>query len=176
MLTYRPGCRHPLKCTKVSTDEASLESPEVGLDTMNQLLFLCSGNYYRSRFAEEVFNYKARALMSDWRADSRGLRLNPNNFGPIAEVVLRRLARLEVDPINAGRPPEALKEADLEDAAFVVAMSQQEHYPLISRMFPNYADQITYWDVEDTGRMLPDLAFRKIESLVDQLIEDVHTE
>ena len=87
---------------------------------MHRLLFLCSGNYYRSRFAEEVFNYKA---LSDWRADSRGLRLNPNNIGQIAEVVLRRLASLEVKPINAGRPPEALKKSDLDDSARVIAMS-----------------------------------------------------
>ncbi len=112
--------------------------------------------------------------MSDWRADSRGLHLNPNNIGPIAEVVLRRLARLEVDPINSGRHPEVLKAADLEDAALVVAMSQQEHYPLMREMFPTYADQITYWDVEDTGRMPPDVAFRKIELLVDRLIDDVY--
>ena len=144
------------------------------LDTMNRLLFLCSGNYYRSRFAEEVFNYQARAFMSDWRADSRGLHLNPNNIGPIAEVVLRRLAWLEVKPTNAGRPPEALNQSDLEDAGLVIAMSRQEHYPLMRKMYPTYADQITYWDVEDTGRMPPDVAFRKIELLVDRLIDDVY--
>ncbi len=104
---------------------------------MNRLLFLCSGNYHRSRFAEEVFNYKARA--GDWRADSRGLRLNPNNIGPIADVVLRRLARLGVKPINAGRPPEAVRESDLENAALVIAMSRLEHYPLMREMFPAYA-------------------------------------
>jgi len=141
---------------------------------MNRLLFLCSGNYYRSRYAEEVFNYKARAAMGDWRADSRGLRLNPNNVGPIADAVLRRLARLEVKPINAGRAPEAVREADLENAALVIAMSRLEHYPLMREMFPTYADQITYWDVEDTGRMQPDVAFRRMELLMDQLIDDVH--
>ncbi len=141
---------------------------------MNRLLFLCSGNYYRSRFAEEVFNYKAKANQSDSRADSRGLRLNPNNVGPMAEVVLKRLARLEVKPIDAGRTPEALNQSDLEDAALVIAMSRQEHYPLMREMFPAYSDQITYWDVEDTGRMSPDEAFRRIELLIDQLIDDVH--
>jgi len=89
------------------------------------------------------------------------------------EVVLRRLARLEVKPINAGRAPEAVREADLENAALVIAMSRLEHYPLMREMFPTYADQITYWDVEDTGRMSPDLALRKIELLVDRLIDHV---
>ena len=112
--------------------------------------------------------------MSDWRADSRGLHLNPNNIGPIAEVVLRRLAWLEVKPTNAGRPPEALNQSDLEDAGLVIAMSRQEHYPLMRKMYPTYADQITFWDVEDTGTMPPDVAFQRIELLVDQLIDDVY--
>ncbi len=141
---------------------------------MNRILFLCSGNFYRSRFAEEVFNYKARAALGDWRADSRGLRLNPNNIGPIAEVVLRRLARLEVKPINSGRLPEALNQSDLEDAGLVIAMSRQEHYPLMRKMYPTYAEQIAYWDVEDTGRMQPEVAFRRMELLMDHLIDDVY--
>ncbi len=141
---------------------------------MNRLLFLCSGNYYRSRFAEEVFNYKARAISSDWRADSRGLRLNANNIGPIAEIVLKRLASLEVIPINAGRNPEAVKKSDLDDSTLVIAMSRQEHYPLMRRMFPKHAEEITYWDVEDTVRMPSDVAFRRIESLVSQLTDHVH--
>ncbi len=141
---------------------------------MNRILFLCSGNYYRSRFAEEVFNGKTGAAPSGWRAESRGLRLNPNNIGPIAELVLRRLARLEVKPTNAGRNPVALKKSDLDDAALVIGMSRKEHYPLMKRMFPTYADQIAYWDVEDTGRMPPDVAFQRIELLVDPLIDDVH--
>ena len=28
------------------------------------VLFLCTGNYYRSRFAEELFNHEADALAS----------------------------------------------------------------------------------------------------------------
>ena len=76
--------------------------------------------------------------------------------------------------INAGRAPEAVREADLENAALVIAMSRLEHYPLMWEMYPTYADQITYWDVEDTGRMPPDVAFRKIELLVDRLIDDVY--
>ncbi len=81
---------------------------------------------------------------------------------------------LEVKPINAGRAPEAVKEGDLEDAELVVAMSKQEHYALMREMFPTYADQITYWDVEDTGRMPSDGAFKRIELLVDRLIDDAH--
>jgi protein-tyrosine-phosphatase len=39
------------------------------------ILFLCTGNYYRSRFAEVLFNSVADKMGLPWRAASRGLAL-----------------------------------------------------------------------------------------------------
>ena len=39
---------------------------------MKKILFLCTGNYYRSRYAEEIFNHMARNKGLPWRAFSRG--------------------------------------------------------------------------------------------------------
>ena len=39
---------------------------------MPTVLFLCSGNYYRSRFAEIFFNWLAPQQGLNWRAESRG--------------------------------------------------------------------------------------------------------
>ena len=39
----------------------------------HKVLFLCTGNYYRSRFAEMLFNALASRKDLDWTADSRGL-------------------------------------------------------------------------------------------------------
>ena len=140
---------------------------------MNRILFLCSGNYYRSRFAEEVFNFRAQAVSSNWSADSRGLRLNTDNVGPISEVALRAMQMLGVQPINGHKSPKIVKETDFENSALVIAMSREEHYPLMRKFFPAYAEHICYWDVEDTGEMRPDVALQRIEILVDHLIEDV---
>jgi hypothetical protein len=38
----------------------------------NAILFLCTGNYYRSRYAEELFNHLAKVKGHSWRAFSRG--------------------------------------------------------------------------------------------------------
>ena len=40
---------------------------------MKLVLFLCSANFYRSRFAEHVFNWLAGQEGLQWKADSRGL-------------------------------------------------------------------------------------------------------
>ena len=41
--------------------------------TEKTVLFLCTGNHYRSRFAEILFDSVARKLGLPWRASSKGL-------------------------------------------------------------------------------------------------------
>lgn len=57
------------------------------------ILFLCTGNYYRSRFAEELFNFRAPALCPGWVAGSRGIAvdLGSANVGPIARQTVEGL-------------------------------------------------------------------------------------
>ena len=145
------------------------KSGQVMEATNTQLLFLCTGNYYRSRFAEEVFNFRARAASINWTANSRGLRLNPRNAGPISEHALKRLEALGV-PIDGHRFPEKVAVADFEWSAKVIALSRTEHYPLMRTLFPAYAQRICYWDVEDLCDMPPDEALHRIDFLVDRLI------
>ena len=63
------------------------------LMTTSRILFLCTGNYYRSRYAEELFNYHAKNAGLDWRAFSRGLaeRGSPDNVGPMSPFALDAL-------------------------------------------------------------------------------------
>src|ERR1700693_5409317 len=57
------------------------------------VLFLCTGNYYRSRFAEVLFNSVAGKMGLPWSASSRGLALERgvNNVGPMAVSAVRAL-------------------------------------------------------------------------------------
>ena len=59
----------------------------------NTVLFLCTGNYYRSRFAEVLFNSVAGKMGLPWRASSRGLALERgvNNVGPMEVSAVKAL-------------------------------------------------------------------------------------
>src|SRR5271163_3749135 len=99
-----------------------------------RVLFLCTGNYYRSRFAEVLFNSVADRMGLPWRASSRGLALERgvNNVGPMAVdavKVLEAMAGRAGDAIT--RLPAQVTSDDLEGAALVVALKHAEHLPLL---------------------------------------------
>ena len=58
------------------------------------ILFFCTGNYYRSRFAELLFNHLASQNKLEWIAISRGLALErgAHNIGPISKDTVEALA------------------------------------------------------------------------------------
>src|SRR5215204_5803945 len=83
---------------------------------MQCVLFICTGNYYRSRFAEILFNAVAREQGLPWEATSRGTDIygaGKHNVGPLSQLAHEALeARgLPIEPDI--RYPLPLAEADL---------------------------------------------------------------
>jgi protein-tyrosine phosphatase len=137
----------------------------------SQLLFLCTGNYYRSRFAEVLFNTLARQFGLPWLATSRGLALErgTHNVGPMARSAIRTLEGLGVPPgEHFTRIPQSVCDADFTAAHLVIALKHAEHYPLMQSRFPKWADTIEYWHIEDEPGVLP-LLECKVRDFVKQM-------
>src|SRR4030088_1229370 len=103
------------------------------------VLFLCTGNYYRSRFAEVLFNSVAGKMGLLWQALSRGLALERgvNNVGPMAVAAVTALEALGVRAADAvTRLPAQVTTDDLERADRVVALNRGEPLPLLQERFP----------------------------------------
>src|SRR6185369_8164258 len=108
------------------------------------VLFLCTGNYYRSRFAEILFNSVAGRMGLPWQATSRGLALERgvNNVGPMAMSAISALEALGVRADDAiTRTPAQVTTDDLDGADRVVALQQAEHLPLVQERFPAWAEK-----------------------------------
>ncbi len=119
------------------------------------MLFLCTGNYYRSRFAEVFFNHLAPQHGLPWRAESRGLRPSAGNVGPISQHTLAALKKLNVDPGEL-RLPLLVTQADFDRVQHVVAVKEAEHRLLMNELFPHLTDKIEYWHVHDLDCSGPD--------------------
>ncbi|MDQ3043170.1 MAG: low molecular weight phosphatase family protein [Acidobacteriota bacterium] len=136
------------------------------------VLFLCTGNYYRSRFSEIYFNHLSRKHNYVWQADSRGFRLNnEENFGAMSPFALSRLKNLKIDVAQPQRYPKALTAEDLERAGLIVALYDVEHRPWVIQNFPNWLEKIEYWQVPDVPLATPQAALRLIEKQIDKLFE-----
>jgi protein-tyrosine phosphatase len=141
---------------------------------MNHVLFLCSGNYYRSRFTEHLFNWLAECSGLPWRADSRGLAVGRHgNIGPVSRYTVERLHALGI-PINGdSRSPLQLSEADLVASDLVIAMKEAEHRPLLADLFPSWEEQVEYWHIDDLDCAEPEEALAVLENEVRALVEQL---
>jgi translation initiation factor 1 len=136
------------------------------------ILFLCTGNYYRSRFAEVLFNSTSQTMGLAWRATSKGLALETgfNNVGPMAVSAVRALETLGIRDAGAvTRFPASATAADFENADFVVALKREEHLPLLQERFPAWVDKVEFWQVDDAPAALK-LIEREIMNLTARLI------
>jgi protein-tyrosine phosphatase len=138
---------------------------------MKRVLFLCTGNYYRSRFAEIVFNWHAERRGISWRAESRGLALDACNQGPISRHTLAHLRSRGMLSDACERHPIAVADADFAAATHVIAVKEAEHRPLVERRFQKWRDRVEYWEVHDLDCALPGEAIPQLEKLVLQLLE-----
>ncbi len=135
-----------------------------------KLLFLCTGNYYRSRFAEMYFRHLAVQHGLDWSVDSRGLRISSGNVGLLSWYTQQECDRLGIatQPI---RYPLSLTKDDLEIASLTIAVKETEHRPLMRTNFPTWEHEIEYWEIHDLDFATADEALPVLKRHVDDIFE-----
>ncbi len=138
----------------------------------NEILFLCTGNYYRSRFAEAVFNHEAARRGLAWKAFSRGLAIHLVD-GPISPHTEAELARRGIPRTHTAPGRQQAAEEDFHRATLVIALKTAEHRPLMGLLHPEWADRIRYWDIHDLDFAGPEEALPLIEAAVIALIEGI---
>ena len=143
---------------------------------MDHLIFICTGNYYRSRFAEAVFNHHAAANNLNWRAFSRGLAIH---LAPDDSMSIYTRNALKARGIPIHRTAEhkaALTESDLRRAARRIALKESEHRPYIRSQFPEWEEKIEYWHVHDLDVAQADEVLPEIEAKVIALVHQLAKE
>jgi protein-tyrosine phosphatase len=138
---------------------------------MADVLFICTGNFYRSRFAEAVFNHHAEAAGIDQRAVSRGLatHLVDSDLSP---HTARALALRSIAMHRTSLSPTPLTILDLTRAKLSIALHDEEHRPMIATRFPDWVEKVRYWSVSDLP-LSPEIALPQIEQNVLALIEQL---
>ena len=143
-----------------------------------KVLFLCTGNYYRSRFAELLFNHWAPKRNLPWVADSRALALELGiyNVGPISSYTLDGLQQRAIPVDTEVRNPQPVTESDWQAAQLVIALDRQEHQRYVEERWPAWTDQVHYWEIADLHLLTATDALGRIEAHVLALLDTLATE
>ncbi len=140
-----------------------------------EVLFICTGNYYRSRFAEAIFNHNAIEAELPWRAFSRGVavHLAPSDLSPHTREALEARG---IDSRLTAPSRLRLEEEDLRRAARRIALKRTEHEAYIEKQFPEWRDRIEYWQIDDIDVASPDEALPLLEQAILRLLRELQRE
>ena len=139
------------------------------------ILFLCTANYYRSRFSEMYFNHLAAAEGLVVRADSAALEMakwRSYNPGELSIHTIEALAELGVaikKPYREPRQFDPRRHSEMR----LIALSESEHRPMVTRLFPEVLPQVEFWKVEDVDFESPEKAVALMRQSVEDCIEDL---
>lgn len=120
-----------------------------------RVMFVCSGNYYRSRLSEILFNHQADLSGLAWEAQSRGI-LGTGGLKGLSPEAKRYLGQAKLKHLGEKpRNPMVLKVEDLTEHDLVIALCRAEHQPMIEQKFVALAKalqktgRLRYWNIYD---------------------------
>ena len=140
---------------------------------MKRILFICTGNYYRSRFAEILFNELCQQEKLPFWSFSKGLRLSKNNKGPISIHTKNYMSLLNSNISYLPRMPIPVDKFDFEFYDRIIALDENEHRPMMKSRYPKYENSIEYWHFVDDYVDGPENVLPKLENHVRQFIDEL---
>lgn len=143
------------------------------MKSMKHVLFICTGNYYRSRFAEAVFNHLAEQDNLNWRAFSRGLAIHLAPDDRLANQTRAALCSRGIPLHHTAHDKASITESDLRRASLCIALKETEHRPYLCALSPEWEDQIVYWHIHDVEITPADEALPEIEAKVTALVNQL---
>ena len=93
------------------------------------------------------------------------------NVGTLSTYARQLLEENGIKIKNGERMPRTLVPDELCDYRTVISMSKIEHEPMIEDIWPEIFEKMNYWEIDDIGIDLPEVAFSKIRQEVGNLID-----
>ncbi len=145
---------------------------------IKKVLFVCTGNYFRSRFAQAFFNYLGDQQKNHpsihWQAFSRGFEISLLNSEqrkvPVSEFTMKKLNEMQIPLSYVQGQPTQVSQADLDRADRIVLMNEREHRRYLEHGFPGLdLKKVCFWHVEDIDQIAPTIALEALRVQVEKL-------
>ena len=148
---------------------------------MKKLLFVCSGNYYRSRFAEAYFNYLSEMFNLNVTSESRGLAIHfadelAEKHGEISKDTRERCNSLDIPKRYWEKNRESLRSEDFDNFDEIICLDLEEHTPMIKEQFPDRVYSVNYLNVKDVFDWEPKKTLDTISDLIQEMVWSIRKE
>jgi protein-tyrosine phosphatase len=107
-------------------------------DRCKRILFLCTGNYYRSRFVEELFILLNKKSCLGKHAPEALLKAGAGEHRTHLPLALEALQALGMSPRRADQLPLPCTLPDFRQADIVIGLKEAEHRSMVERRFPGH--------------------------------------
>ena len=144
-----------------------------------KILFVCTGNYYRSKFCENLWQYLLEKFDQKGEVSSSGLKpelalLWKEAFGNISPFTSRALDKIGV-PLYDDSSLHLLTEYEVKSNDKIVFINRDEHMPLLSDLRINVpVSKIIAWENEDVDQEFPIEALFLMMSNVCNLFQETY--
>jgi len=126
-----------------------------------KILFVCSGNAYRSPLAEALL----KKLKPEITVDSAGIHAAI----PISEEAKKYLTRENAEQYLK-KVPEGLDSKQLDEYDLIVAMEPIHKDAVLSRC-PECANKIVVWNIDDPYFLPPEYTEKIFRQIKDKILE-----
>ena len=135
-----------------------------------KVLFLCLENLDHSRFSEIYFNHLAGHAHINWQSFSRIFKVGKTDFENSYIIALERLEKLGIKSFSPLRNPYEVTVDDLRQSDLRVALYQPKNLKRFCDRFPDWLDQIEFWQIPDTEKVELKQTFITLENQIEKLI------
>lgn len=149
-----------------------------------KVCFVCTGNYYRSRFAEAVFNFLSKECGESHIAKSRGLNISAadktaREYGELSPYTKNKMDDLEIPRNLTSKKRKSISKKDLDEFDIIVIMDRSEHFKMVKEFIGEDKDMIEaaknfkYWAIKDVSDWEPEETLGAILANVNKFFNEV---
>jgi protein-tyrosine phosphatase len=147
---------------------------------MKNILFICTGNFYRSVFAEVYMNHLCSLLKLDSKSFSRGFDICAADtvadiYGEVSPYTIERLKLHSIEHNLENHKREMVCQKDIDYADMIVVLDKEEHTPFM-KSFDFSKKNLVYLEVKDIFDWTPKQTLDFIENECQKISWDLWKE